>query len=621
MHPFRFFAALAGVLFLSLCAERAVPVFAAPPALPLLHNVTTDKARYAPGEPVTISVALTNPTKTRNTVRIGGAAWHLQTPVAELVSQTVVLAPGATKTIPMVWMPPKTDFQGYRVAVWAKDEKGRLVASGATAVDVSSRWTRFPRYGFLSTFPNQSAPVSQTVIRHLIDYHINALQFYDWQYKHHRPLAGTVAAPAASWPDLANRPTYRQTVLDTIQFGHKANIAAMNYNLLYGATQGYEAEGVSPEWGLFFDQNHTKPYELPLPSSWASSSLTLFNPANTNWQNTLFQAEKDVFAAYPFDGWHIDSVGGPPQPVFTYDGKPVDVWPTFRPFLNNAKANLQKTIVFNNVGGYGLYDTAARADVDALYVECWPFAGQKTYADLKTLIDNCVTWSGGKKSVVLPAYMNYEHAQKFSDEKPGAFNLPGVLLTDAVIFASGASHLELGDNLNLLDSEYFPNRHLATPAPLKAALRNYYDFLVANENVLQGGLINQPRAVISTNTETSADAKPGTIWAFAKADALGRRHVLHLINLRNQRRTEWRDDAADYPTPPTESSLTVKYYTQTGLKDAALAVWWASPDFERGKMASLPATRGSDAQGPFIEFTLPKLVYWDMVLIEHKPVK
>ena len=60
-------------------------------------------------------------------------------------------------------------------------------------------------------------------------------------------------------------------------------------------------------------------------------------------------------------------------------GHPVDVWKTFRPFLNAAKARLDRQIVFNNVGGYGLYDTAAHSTEDAIYVECWDFLGQKSY--------------------------------------------------------------------------------------------------------------------------------------------------------------------------------------------------------------------------------------------------
>ena len=49
--------------------------------------------------------------------------------------------------------------------------------------------------------------------------------------------------------------------------------------------------------------------------------------------------------------------------------------------------------------------------------------------------------------------MNYNRA-----DNTGEFNTPGVLLTDAVMFALGGSHLELGDHM--LCKEYFPNDNL-----------------------------------------------------------------------------------------------------------------------------------------------------------------
>ena len=49
--------------------------------------------------------------------------------------------------------------------------------------------------------------------------------------------------------------------------------------------------------------------------------------------------------------------------------------------------------------------------------------------------------------------MNYNKA-----DNRGEFNTPGVLLTDAVMFALGGSHLELGGD-HMLCKEYFPNEN------------------------------------------------------------------------------------------------------------------------------------------------------------------
>ena len=57
-------------------------------------------------------------------------------------------------------------------------------------------------------------------------------------------------------------------------------------------------------------------------------------------------------------------------------------------------------------------------------------------------------------NTVFAAYMNYNKA-----DNRGEFNTPGILLTDAVMFALGGSHLELGGD-HMLCKEYFPNENL-----------------------------------------------------------------------------------------------------------------------------------------------------------------
>ena len=80
---------------------------------------------------------------------------------------------------------------------------------------------------------------------------------------------------------------------------------------------------------------------------------------------------------------------------------------------------------------------------------------------------------------VFAAYMNYDKA----GSSTGEFNTPGVLLTDAVIFALGGSHLELGDHM--LCREYFPSTALQMNDVLKTAMIRYYDFMTAYQNLLR----------------------------------------------------------------------------------------------------------------------------------------
>lgn len=570
----------------------------------LLAEVHTDKAFYHPHTAVKVSVTLTGRAPKALVGTIVLLPQHLEMALHGPPPQPFHLAAGARRTFVFTWQPPAQDFQGYRIEAQVRDRRGQRLDSAATAADVSSTWTRFPRYGFLSGYPQQSRAVTRREIETLKNYHLNALQFYDWQWQHQQPLAGTLLHPAAQWKDIANRPVSRQTVLDGLRAAHEFHIAAMNYNLLYGAGRGGAA--VDPHWGLFNDSQAAHPDSIPLPSGWAAPAIDLYNPADHGWRGYLLAREAEAFAAYPFDGWQVDQLG---ERGLKYDfrGQPVTVWQTFRPFLNQAKTRLRKAIIFNNVGGYGLYDTASQSTEDAVYVECWPGSGQKTYGDLKTVIDQASAWSGGK-AVILAAYLNYQAAQDASHKPSKPFNPPGVLLVDAAIFAGGGAHIELGDNTSLLDSEYFPNRNLLAGSILLKALAGYYDFLTAYENLLRGGFVASPSAAVLPKLTVSSDGAPNTVWAFAKT---GRGyHVLHLINLLGEHSSDWRDEKADYPAPTAQSNLVVQCHTGSEL---VTQLTWASPDTDSGASHLLAFTVGRDARGKYVQFTLPRLAYWDMV--------
>ena len=458
-------------------------------------------------------------------------------------------------------------------------------------------------YGYLSDCPAQSAAVSAQKVEWLNRYHVNYVQFYDWQWKHHQPLAGTVEKPAESWKDIDNRTLCRQTVNDYIAACHAHGMKAMNYNLMNGAWSGYgeDGSGVDYRWGLWTKSDGTAQACVAMPGGWAAENIFYFNPGNADWQNYIFGREKEVFSVYDFDGWHVDQTGAGGT-VYDNDGKAVDLWTTFADFLNKAKTATGKRIIFNNVGAYGMFSVCNQTADDAIYVECWDGDGQRTYNDLKKVIDDGLAWGNGKP-VVLAAYVN-------RGRNGGSMNPPGVLLCDATIFASGGTHIELGDGGNMLHNEYFPNHDLKLDAPLADTLTNYYNFIVANKKWLYGGLANGTNA-IELNISFANVATTNKVWAFAKTAAgVG---MLNLINLTGENNINWMDSDGTYPAPAPQTNFAVKYYCGTG---SVGSVRIASPDIKGGEFAKLDFKTGSDSEGNYVSFTIPSLVYWDMILVE-----
>lgn len=133
-------------------------------------------------------------------------------------------------------------------------------------------------------------------------------------------------------------------------------------------------------------------------------------------------------------------------------------------------------------------------------------------------------------------------------KKQLGFNENAVKLTDAVIFASDGSHLELGDT-GILSSEYFPNQKMYLSVKLKNDLRIYYNFLVAYENILhaQTKLSELKASMGSYPVSDSGDA--GSVWVFGSESKTY--DTIQMINLLSRSDEQWRDDT--YNCKSTES--------------------------------------------------------------------
>ncbi len=546
-------------------------------------RISTNKARYSPGDIITFTINHALPATAKVRYR------HLSDVVAENTLS------GTT----WQWQAPAQDYTGYMVDVY-NVVNGKDVIYCSIGVDVSSNWSHFPRYGFLSSYPKMTTTAIDYVINDLNRYHINGLQFYDWEYEHQQPLAGTVTNPASEWQDIARRDTYLSTVKGYIDAAHAHNMEAMSYNLAYGALSDAAADGVSDQWYLYTDKEHVNKKVFKLDPSMFKSYIWVLDPSNTAWQQYIGDKTNDVYKVLDFDGYHIDQLGDMGV-LYNYSGQQVNLPSGFESFIKAMKAyQPDKHLVMNAVNQFGQQNIAT-SPVDFLYTEVWgPNDG---YKDLATIIANNDSYSDNTKKTVLAAYMDYNLSNA-----PGFFNTPGVLLTDAVIFAFGGAHLELGEHM--LSNEYFPNDNLQVKGELRDALVHYYDFLVAYENLLRdGGTVNAP-SVTSLDGKMPVNQWPPQIGSVAVSGRdMGNTQVIHLLNFANANSLAWRDANGTQTTPDTFTDVKLSFQTSKTVKK----VWVASPDYQDGT----PQTLNFTQTGNSLLFTLPSLQYWDMVVIEY----
>lgn len=416
------------------------------PADPI-RKVSVGKARYAPGETAEYTVRLDGSKAWSGTLQ---AEFYQMNRLIGRVSSP--LEPN-TSEVKVSWNPPSADFQGYLVKIYVE---GKPEAFHTAALDVSSDWTRFPRYGYISEFPKETAEESDAKLKQLSqDYYLNGYQFYDWMWRHEvsvysltdeagKPVldekGNFITAPVdknTSYTDLLGRHLYPLSVKQQVAAAQKYGSAAMAYQMNYAARERYEDFGVKREWGLY-NKNSAFPAPDPMKFQngfyfdWVNppTALYLQDPGNPEWQAYVNKEFKRSVNEFGFDGIHLDQWGASDSDfLYDHEGNPRYYAKDYDSLINSVKESLTRNnpnrnfVTFNMVGGNAGYgdvpNPATRTDFD--YSEIWQ--DKDRYRDLKQVIDDTRMKNGGK-AMVIAAYMNYKQASGDSYEAVHAAGAP-----------------------------------------------------------------------------------------------------------------------------------------------------------------------------------------------------
>mgnify|MGYP002247246288 FL=1 len=349
---------LALPLMLSLCS------YAATVTSQLSVNMKTDKACYVPGQTVTFVAEGNIPSSAKVRYRYGS---HVL-----LVQDFSEVA----KSKQWTWLPPSADYQGYLVELYTEGSGVENIL-GTIAVDVSSNWKRFPRYGFVADFDNYSNTVDKNAnikseMAYLNRLHINGVQFQDWQWMHHRPVKLNSDGSLTQWyTDISNRWVGVEYVKNYIATQHAYGMKSIFYNLCFGAWKDAANDGVKSQWALVKKDGNGNYYQdyHGLPSSWASN-IYLQVPGNGDWQQYMVERNKEVYGNFDFDGFQIDQLGYRGT-VYDANHQKVDLPSGYGSFIDAMKqAHPEKSLIMNAVSGYGT-EQIVNKNVDFCYNEVW----------------------------------------------------------------------------------------------------------------------------------------------------------------------------------------------------------------------------------------------------------
>ncbi len=543
-----------------------------------------NKGTYKPGEIVRlliqIEVQVVEPTPARLTVLVS----HLADKINE-INQEFILSEGL-QTIDVSFTPPPKAPRGYGIDLRIETESGTELKCGSAAFDVLQHWTQTPRYGFLTDFFPGRSDASQTM-ESLTRYHINGLQFYDWMYRHDQFLTNE-----DPYLDPLGRSLSLDTVEDLIIAAHERNIAAMPYTAIYAASIPFYEE--HPDWAIF--QANGQPFLL------GENFLVYMDPRpDSPWVEHLLTQFNQVLQQTAFDGIHLDQYGDPKEGYDVY-GERFELAVPLAETINATKELVllhrpRGAVVFNAVTNWPI-ETVAPSYQDFVYIEVW--SPYDWFDDLLKLITNAQDLSAGKP-IILAAYIDpsLEHNAR---------------LIDAVIFASGGGHIELGEVNGMLADPYFPKYQVMTPS-LAEAMRRYYDFAVRYQDVIgprtrdstQHYLHRIEMDGISTNPSVLTDK----VWPIVReGEGFS---AISFINLLGVEKPEWTSPVKNPPTPL--GAIIVKVYD---IDREISRIWFASPDLDNPSPHLLEYTLEAEEGRNGLVFELPSLTYWDLVVIEWR---
>ena len=455
---------------------------------------------------------------------------------------------------------PENSPRGYGVEARLLHACGEEMDNASTSFDVLGAWTERPRYGFLTDFGADRVEMF-TSVDSLVRYHINGLQFYDWQYRH-----DCLLPPTDVYVDPLGRALSKKNIMDSIEIAHQRGIAAMAYLAIYAASLEFWEK--HQDWGLYDGEG--KPFTF-------ENFLGIMDPSPYSpWIDHLLDECDRTLANTSFNGLHIDQYGEPKE-GFNFKGNKVDIPASFNYFIWLSKKRYPQSIVtFNAVGNWPI-EQLANTPIDFLYIEVW--ATTPHYKDLLHIVQGGRKLSSGKP-VVVALYIP-------------ADRMVNILLADAIIMASGGSRIELGEVERLLSDPYFPN-YQAIPAELKGRLRKYYDFLVR-----YGDFFGPDSEDVA---EYQVDAPEG-VWVITRKRAEWL--VISLINFSGIDDVRW-DEKHSSPTQVAEFTITVK---GVGTVNKIMC---ASPDDTNLSLHEL----NWQSELENVQIRIDKLEYWTLIALQ-----
>lgn len=528
-------------------------------------EIYPEKGRYLPGEDILL------------TIRYDGAAERFCISVFQLDACIGMLdvARNGERTHLLL---PQTLNEFCGLGVLCETDDGE---AASCAVDIQKDMHVF-RYGFLSDFSR--AETSEADVLAMAKHHVNAVQFYDWSYRH-----DALVAEFDDYTDMMGKQNSMDVIRRKIRACHSRGMRALGYGAVYAAGEAFAAQ--HPEWRLYARAGEP----IRFINVFAIMNL------ESGWREHIVSQYRAAMNA-GFDGIHMDTYGFP-KTAMDAKGKTVYLEDDFVPLIEQTRSALpESTLVFNNVGGWPV-EWTMHAPVDAVYIEVWP--PYERYEHLRQLI---LTAKHAQKPVVLAAYP----APFRLDTPERALNAQLVLMS--AIAAHGATQLWFGEENAALTQGYYADYTRLT-AEQEKLLRTYDDFFVRYEELLfDDRLVDVSMTHCGWDNEEyvcdtpySVTGEGGKLWLVLREQ--GNRKLITLINLTGDESSLW-NEGRNAPNTLKNITLRVQAFAKP------VKAWTASPDRNDCAAEPIDFTSEQGERGDVLSFCLPSLERFAILYLE-----
>ncbi len=436
---------------------------------------------------------------------------------------------------------------------------GVTLATCFTAFDVAPAG-KVIRYGFLCDFTPENG--QDTDIEAMARMHINAVQFYDWSYRH-----DDFVSPTPDYTDMMGKHNNLTIIRKKIQQCRSHGMLTLAYGAVYAASEAYQKQ--HPDQSLYNGAGE--------PICFINTFYIMNLEREAGWHNHILEQYQHAINDVGFDGIHMDTYGAP-KFAFDSQGRAIYLCDEFPKLIESAhliSTESRKTpfLMFNNVGGWPASRTMLTSQ-QAVYIEVWPPCTR--YRHLGALISEA---RNSRKPVVLAAY-----PAPFRTDAPERA-LECQLFLSFVIGMYGATQLFFGEENAVITQGYYVDYTKLNDEQLEW-IRVYQDFFVQYETLLMDDTMEDVSMThqgwdnheYAFSPEGSADGEDGKIWFHLRQNR--KRKAIYIVNLLNNN-SLWNEGKIK---PCKMETVTMQVQVMSKPND----VWFASPDQVHGQRRHLP---------------------------------